>query len=131
MNCRKIILITLVVLVLVALMYKMSERYVYSNTVPTDFQTLLEKPEMNFKEDQKEFLVFLYTAESVQNDPKGILKSLTDNQRNALIGIVTKYKPQIVKYFYPKTTVPSSTSVMNFNCTKSPDSKIWYNCKFS
>ena len=50
MKPRKILLIVLVVLALAALMYKMSERYVYSNTTPMEVQTFLETPELAFTE---------------------------------------------------------------------------------
>jgi len=132
MNSRKILLV-LAVLVLLVLVYKMSEKYVYSNTVPMDLQTLLEQKEMGFTEDQKEILVVLYTG-NLQNDPKNILKTLTDNQRNAFIGILEKYKPQLISIYFPNSTEPVKKfvppNVTGFSCTKSPDRKR-FDCSFS
>lgn len=95
MKPRKILLIVLVVLVLAALMYKMSERYVYSNAIPMDVQTLLEAPEpdMKFSEEQKEFLITTFNMKTMPPDPKNIIGTFTQNQKNAIEGVFTKYMP--------------------------------------
>jgi hypothetical protein len=84
MKPRKILLIVLVVLALAALMYKMSERYVYSNTVPMDVKTLLEKPELAFTEEQKGFLITTLNMKTIPPDPTNIMGTFTQNQRSAI-----------------------------------------------
>lgn len=91
MKPRKILLIVLVVLALAALMYKMSERYVYSNTTPMDVQTLLDSKEMNFSEEQKGFLITTLNMKTIAPDPTNIMGTFTQNQRSALDNVFTKY----------------------------------------
>jgi hypothetical protein len=91
MKPRKILLIVLVVLALAALMYKMSERYVYSNTVPMDVKTLLEKPELAFTEEQKGFLITTLNMKTIPPDPTNIMGTFTQSQRSAIDGVITKY----------------------------------------
>ncbi len=129
MNSRKILII-LAVLVLLVLIYKMSERYVYSNTVPMEIQTFLDSKEMNFTETQKGFLVDAFNIKSVPPDPTNILGTFTDAQRRAIEANFMKYGPpksqpsQPVKKFVPPT-------VTGFSCSKSSGDDRKYNCSFS
>lgn len=98
MKPRKILLIVLIVLALAALMYKMSERYVYSNTIPMDVQSLLEAPEpdMKFTDVQKEFLITMFNTKTIPSD-QNIAGTFTQNQNNAINGVFTKYMPSPTK----------------------------------
>ena len=127
MKPRKILLIVLVVLVLAALMYKMSERYVYSNTIPMDVQTLLEQPELAFTEVQKEFLITVFNTKTIPQDPTNIIGTFTQNQNGAIDGVFRNYMPQ-------KTTEPVKKfvppNVMGFLCNKQPNNNRFL-CSFS
>jgi hypothetical protein len=62
-----------------------------------DIQSLLEQPELGFTEDQKGFLITTFNMKTIPPDPTNITSTFTENQKNAIEGVFSKYVSAPVK----------------------------------
>ena len=125
MNCRKILLITLVVLVLVALMYKMSDMY----TAPPNVEGIVRKlsSDLALSNVQTQFVADLFMTGTEPTSPelKEIGKTFTNKQREMIKFEFSKYVPA------QKTvgTMINRPDAMGFSCAKRLDNT--FSCSFS
>lgn len=121
MKYRKILLITLVVLVLVALMYKMSEMY----TAPPNVEGIVRQlsSDLNLSNVQTEFVAYLFTTGMEPSTSSEIGNSFTKEQIEAIKAEFKKYKPAT-------EPVKRAPGVKGFSCSKLPNNKNFM-CSFS
>ena len=126
MKHRKILLIVLVVLVLAALMYKMSERY----TPPANVEEIVRKlsSDLNLSNAQTQVVAYVFmNGTEPPPELREIDKTITNEKRVAIQAELSKYMPpkpiETVKKFVPP-------NVMGFSCSKLPNNNRFM-CSFS
>ena len=129
MNYRKIILITLVVLVLVALMYKMSDMY----TAPPNVEGIVRQLSSNLalSNVQTQFVAYLFTTgmEPSSLELKEIGKTFTNEQRERIKFEISKYAPpQTVGTVGTVGNTKTTRNTPGFSCVKTPNNT--YSCTF-